>query len=63
MDQKNGLEAKISKEETRILLTIGLGEVPLLLTRIFLQDEASHMGITIRTMEDHMINAQINDSI
>ena len=27
------------------------------------QDQTSHMGTTIRTMEDHMINAQISHSI
>ena len=63
MDQNNGLKAMIFKEETRTLLTIDLGEVPLLLTRISLQDQTSQMGITIRTMEDHMINAQVNRSI
>ena len=63
MDLNNGLEAKISREETRTLLMIDLGEVPLPLTRISLQDQTSHMGITVQTMEDHMINAQINHSI
>ena len=51
MDQNNGPEAKIFKEETRTLLTIDLGEVPLLLTRISLQDQTSHMGITVRRMK------------
>ena len=63
MDQNNGPEAKIFKERTRTFLTIDLREVPLLPTRISLQDRTSHMGITIRTMEDHMINAQITQSI
>ena len=58
MDQNNGLEAKISKGETRTLLTRELGESPLLLTRISLQDQTLLMGITIRAMEDHMITAQ-----
>ena len=59
MDQNNGLEANISKGETRILLTIDLGEHLLLPTRIYLQDQTLHMGITIRIMEDRMINAKI----
>ena len=63
MNQNNGLEVMISKEETRTLLTIDLGRVPPLPTRTSLQDQTLHMGITIRTMEDHMINAQINHSI
>ena len=59
MDQNNGLEAKISKGETRIL-TIGLGEHLLLPTRISLQDQTPHMGIIIRIMDDRMINAKIS---
>ena len=62
MDQNNGLEAKISKGETWILLTIDLGEHLLLPTRIYLQDQTLHMGITIRIMEDRMINAKISHS-
>ena len=61
--QNNGLEAKISKEETRTLPTIDLEEVPILVTRISLRDQTLHMGTTIRIMEDHMINAQISHSI
>ena len=38
MDQNNGLEAKISKEETRTLPMIDSGEVPLKATEISLQD-------------------------
>ena len=53
MDQNNGLEAKISREETRTLLMIDL-EVPLPLTRISLQGQTLPMGITIRTTEHHM---------
>ena len=63
MDQNNGLEAKISKEETRTLPTVDLGEVPLMPTRISLQDSTLHIGITVRMMEDHMTNAQISHSI
>ena len=62
MDQNNGPEAKISKGETRILLTIDLGELPLLPTRISLQDQFLYMGITIRIMEDRMINTKISHS-
>ena len=36
LDRNNGLEVKISKEETRTSLTTDLGAVPLLLTRNFL---------------------------
>ena len=61
MDQNNRLEAKISEEETRTLLTTDL-EVLLLRTRTSLQDLTSHVGTIIRTMEDHMITAQINHS-
>ena len=56
-------EAKIFEKETRISLKIDLGEIPLLLNRIFLQDQTSHMGTTIRTMEDHMINARTSQLI
>ena len=61
MDQNNGLEAKISKGEIRILLTVDLEE-HLLPTRIYLQDQTLHIGITIRIMEDRMINAKIRQS-
>ena len=63
MDQNNGLEAKISKEQTGTLLTIDFGEVPLLLTRIFLQDQTSPLRTINRATEDHMIYAQICHSI
>ena len=63
MDQNNGLEAKTSKEATRTLATIDLGEVPLRPTRIFLQDPTLHIGTTLRMIEDHMTNAQISHSI
>ena len=62
MDQNNGLEAKISKGETRILLMIDLGEHLLLPTRIYLQHQILQVGITIRLMEDRMINAKISHS-
>ena len=63
MDQNNGIEARISKEETRTILTMDLEEIPPTLIRISPQDQTSHMGITVQTMEDHMISAQINHSI
>ena len=44
MDQNNELEAKISKGETRILLTIDLGEHLLLPTRIYLPRPDSAYG-------------------
>ena len=63
MDQNNGLEAKISKEETKTLLRIDFRGVPLLLTRTSLQDQTWPMGIIIRTMEHHMITVQTHHSI
>ena len=60
MDRNNGLEAKISKEETRILPTIDLGEIPLIPTKISVQDSILHIGTTVRMIEDHMTNAQIS---
>ena len=63
MDQNNGTEAKISKEETRTLITITLGEIPLLRTRISLQDQMLHMGTVIQITEDNMTNAQLSHSV
>ena len=63
MDQNNGLEAKISTEETRTLPTIDSGEVPLMSTRVSLQDRTLHIGTTTRVIEDHMTNARISHSI
>ena len=60
MDQNNGLEAKISKEGTRTILTVDSEEISFLVIRISLRNQASHMGITIQTMEDHLINGQIS---
>ena len=60
--QNNGREAKISKEETRTLLTIDLGEVPLKPNRNSHQDPTLHIGTTIRILEDHMTKAQISHS-
>ena len=60
MDRNNGLEVRISKEETTSIMTMDLGGIPPIITRISLQDQISHMGINAQTMEDHLINAQIN---
>ena len=62
MDQSNGLEAKTSKVESKITIMMDLQEVFPHLIRISLHGQTSHMGITIRPMEDHMINAQISHS-
>ena len=63
MDQNNGLEAKISKEETRTLPMIDSGEVPLIASKISLQDPTLHIGTTVRIIDDHLTNAQISHLI
>ena len=63
MDQNNGLEAKISKEETRTLTMIDSGEVPLIATKNSLQNTTLHIGTTVRMIEDHLTNAQISHLI
>ena len=63
MDQNNGLEAKIFKDETRTLAMIDSGEVPLIATKISLQDPALHVETTVRTIDDHFINVQISQLI
>ena len=63
MDQNNGLEAKISKEETRTLTMIDSGEVPLIATKISLQDPTLQIGTTVRMIDDHLINAQVSHLI
>ena len=63
MDQSNGLEAKISKEEIRITIMMDLEEIFPHLIKISLQDPHSHMKTIVGTTEDHMINAQIGHSI
>ena len=60
MDQNNGPEANVSKDGTRSTIEMDLQEIFPHLTRIALQGQTSHMRITIRTMEDHMISAQIS---
>ena len=63
MHRINGLEAKISREETRTTITMDLGEIPTLIIRVSLQGQILPMGTTVRTTEDHMINAPISNSI
>ena len=63
MDQNNGLEAKISKEETRTLSMIDSREIPLIATKISLQDPTLHRGTTVRMIDDHFFNAPISHSI
>ena len=63
IDQHNGLEAKISKEETRTLPTIHSGEVPLMATKIYLRDPTLHIGTAVRMIKDHLTNAQISHLI
>ena len=63
MDQNNGLEVKISKEETRTLPMIDSGEVPLIATKISRQDTTLHIGSTVRTIDNHLINVQISHLI
>ena len=63
MDQNNGPEAKIFKDGTRTLAMIDSGEVPLIATKISLQDPTLLIETTVRTIDDHLINAQISHSI
>ena len=63
LDQSNGLEAKISREETRTTIMMDLGEIPPPLSRISLQGQILPTGTTVQTTEDHMINAQTSNSI
>ena len=62
MDRKNGLGVRIFREEITTTTTTDL-EVPLKINRISPQGQTPHMGLTAQTMEDHLINAQINHSI
>ena len=63
MDQNNGLEAKISKEETRTLSMRDSGEVPLIASNISLQDPTLHIGTTVRMIDDHLTKAQVSHLI
>ena len=60
MGQNNGLEAKLFKDETRTLAMIDSGEVPLIATKISLQDPTLHIETTVRTIDDHLINVQMS---
>ena len=48
------------QRETTTIITMGLGEIPPIITRISLQDQSSHVGIIAQTMEDPLINAKTN---
>ena len=63
MDQNNGLEATIFKDETRTLAMIDSGEFRLIVTKISLQDPTLHIETTVRTIDDHLINVQISHLI
>ena len=63
MARNNGLEVRISKEETTTIVTMGLGGTRPIITRIPLQEQFLHMGIIAQTMEDRLINAQISHLI
>ena len=63
MDQNNGLEAKIFKDETRTLAMIDSGEDRLIATKISLQDPTLHIETTARTIDDHLIYVQISHLI
>ena len=63
MAENNGPEAKIFKDETRTLAMIDSGEVHLITTKISLQDPTLHIETTVRTIDDHLINAQISHLI
>ena len=53
LDQDNGLEAKIFRDESRSTLTLNLWEIPQQLNRTSLSDQTQHTGTTIRISEDH----------
>ena len=57
MDRNNGLEAKISREETRDTIMIDIGEIPPPPIRVSLQGQTLLMGTTVQTTKDQMINA------
>ena len=63
MDQNKVSEAKTYRKEIRTILMMDLQEISLQLIRVFLPDQTSHMGTTIRVMENLKINAQISHSI
>ena len=63
MEQSNGLEAKISREEIRITVMMDLQEIFLHLIGISFQGLTSPMRIITPTTEYHIINAQTSHSI
>ena len=63
MDRNNGLEAKVSKEETRTTIMMDSGELPPPNIKVSLQGQSLHMGTIVRTTEDHMISSQNTHSI
>ena len=63
MDQNNGPEAKIFKDETRTLAMTDSGEAPLIAAKISLQDPILHIETTVRTIDDPLINVQISHLI
>ena len=63
MDQNNGREARIFKDETRTLAMKDSGEVHLIATKISLRDPTLHIETTVRTIDDHLVNAQISHLI
>ena len=63
MDQNNGPEAMIFKEEIRTTLTIDSGESPLLFIKTSPQDQTLPSGTITRTTEDRLTNAQFIHSI
>ena len=62
MDQSNGLEAKISKEEIKLTIMMDLQEIFPHLLKTSLQVPTSHMRTITRTTENHMVDAQISHS-
>ena len=64
MDQNDRLEeAKIFNEENRTTVTMVLREILPPPIKFSVRDKASKMVTVIRTMEDHIVNAQISHSM
>ena len=63
MDRNDGLEARISKAEITIIITMGLGEVPPIIAKISLRNQTSHMGMIAQIMGDSLINTEISHLI
>ena len=63
MDQNDGLKrGKNFQRRIKTTLSMDSGEILPTLSEIFLRDQTSHIGTTIQTMEDHLINAKISPS-